>query len=100
MDLGGVYMIPGRLSQWSEFTPVSPNGSTLFTTTKCNVGASRSPRLLYLGENFTPVRNLATVSCKRENDHMFQCEIGLPVDWKVNACVMFAILNLLCILST
>ena len=37
-----------------------------------------SPRLLYRGENFTPVRNLATVSC---NDHMFRCEIGLPVDW-------------------
>ena len=40
------------------------------TTTKCHSGASHpgrsSPRLLYRGENFTPVRNLATVSCKRE----------------------------------
>ena len=40
------------------------------TTTKCHAGASHpgvsSPRLLYRGENFTPVRNLATVSCKRE----------------------------------
>ena len=35
------------------------------TTTKCHIGAShlgaRSPRFLYGGENFTPVRNLATV---------------------------------------
>ena len=40
------------------------------TATKCHArtsypGAS-SPRLLYRGENFTRVRNLATVSCKRE----------------------------------
>ena len=40
------------------------------TTTKCHAGVSApgvsSPRFLYRGENFTPVRNLATVSCKRE----------------------------------
>ena len=40
------------------------------TTKKCHARASHpcvsSPRLLYRGENFTPVRNLATVSCKRE----------------------------------
>ena len=40
------------------------------TTTKCYAGASHpgvsSPRFLYRGENFTPVRNLAAVSCKRE----------------------------------
>ena len=55
------------------------------TTTKCYAGASHpgvsSPRFSHRGENFTPVRNLATVSCKRENDHPFRCEIGLPVDW-------------------
>ena len=36
------------------------------TTTKCHAGASHpgvsSPRLLYRGENYTPVRNFATVS--------------------------------------
>ena len=34
------------------------------TTTKFHSGVS-SPRFLYRGENFTPGRNLATVSCKR-----------------------------------
>ena len=45
------------------------------TTTKCHAGASHpglsSPQLLYRGENFTPVRNLATVSCKRETTTRF-----------------------------
>ena len=40
------------------------------TTTKCHASASHpsvsSPQLLYRGENFTPVWNLAMVSCKRE----------------------------------
>ena len=40
------------------------------TTTKCHAGKSHlgvsSPRYLYRGENFTPARNLPTVSCKRE----------------------------------
>ena len=45
------------------------------TTTKCHAGASHpgvnSPRFLYRGENFTPVRNFATVSCKRETTTRF-----------------------------
>ena len=45
------------------------------TTTKCYAGASHpgvsSPRFLYRGENFTPVRNLAAVSCKRETTTRF-----------------------------
>ena len=45
------------------------------TITKCHAGASHpgvsSPRLLYQGENFTPVRNLAAVSCKRETTTRF-----------------------------
>ena len=45
------------------------------TTTKCHASASHpgvsSPRFLYRGENFTPVRNLATVSCKRETTTRF-----------------------------
>ena len=40
------------------------------TNTKCHAGASHpgvsSLRCLYRSENFTAVRNLATVSCKRE----------------------------------
>ena len=54
------------------------------TTTKCHAGASNpgvsSTRFSYRGENFIPVRNLATVSRKREKDHPFRCEIGLQVD--------------------
>ena len=45
------------------------------TTTKCHAGASHPgvswPRFLYRGENFTPVRNLAAVSCKRETTTRF-----------------------------
>ena len=45
------------------------------TTTKCYAGASHpgvsSPRFSHRGENFTPVRNLATVSCKRETTTHF-----------------------------
>ena len=42
--------------------------------TKCHAGASHpsvsSPRLLYPGENFSPIRNLAMVSCKGERPHV------------------------------
>ena len=45
------------------------------TTTKCYAGASHpgvsSPQFSHRGENFTPVRNLATVSCKRETTTHF-----------------------------
>ena len=45
------------------------------TTTKCYAGASHpgvsSPRFSHRGENFTPVRSLATVSCKRETTTHF-----------------------------
>ena len=76
---GGVYMTPGRLSPRSEYTPVPSHGSIFVytrapglhdTTTKCYVGVS-SPRFLFWGENFTPVRNLAAVSCKRETTTRF-----------------------------
>ena len=43
--------------------------------TQCHAGASHSgvssPRLLYQGENFTPVRNFVTVSCKHETTTHF-----------------------------
>ena len=46
--LVGVYMIPGRLLPWSEFTPIPSHGSTLIclhdTTTKCHAGVS-NPRV-------------------------------------------------------
>ena len=45
------------------------------TTTKCYAGASHpgvsSPRFSHRGENFTPVRNLATVSSKRKTTTHF-----------------------------
>ena len=67
-------MTPGGLSPRREFTTVPSHGSIIIclhdTTTKCHAGASHpgmsSPQFLYQGENFTPVRNLATVSCKHE----------------------------------
>ena len=49
------------------------------TTTKYHAGSS-SPWILYRSENFTPLRNPATVSCKREMTTRFG-EIGLCVDW-------------------
>ena len=82
-------MTPGRLSRLHEFTPV-PSHSSIFVqfTTKCHASASHpgvsSPPLLYRGENFTPGRNLATASCKRETTTRFGvksvCRF-LPVDW-------------------
>ena len=64
--LGGDCMTPRRLFQGVH------NGSLSWlyiclhdTTTKCHAGASHlgvsSPRFLHRSENFTPVRNLATV---------------------------------------
>ena len=69
-------MTPGRLSLRSEFTAVPSRGSTfVYTIPPQNFGATHpgvsSPRLMYRGENFTPVRNLATVSCKRETAKRF-----------------------------
>ena len=66
------------------------------TTTKCRARASHpgvsSPQVLYWGKNFTPVWNLTTVSCKHETTTCFSVK---SVCW----FVMFAILNLTCILS-
>ena len=59
-----------------------------------------SPRLLYRGENFTPVLNLATVSCKSETTRRFGVKSVCWWTGKGSACVMFAILNHACILST
>ena len=71
------------------------------TTTKCHAGASHpgvsSPRLLYRGENFVPVRKLATVSCKRETTTRFGVKSVYPGTG--SAFVMFAILDLTCTLS-
>ena len=72
LHLRGVYMTPGRLSSRRESSlrfPVHSGGSVplcigLHDTGMSHTGAS-SPRLLYRGENFIPVRKLATVSCKR-----------------------------------
>ena len=70
-------------------------------TTKRQAGASHLgvswPRLLYRGENFTPVRNLATVSCKRETTTRFGVNSVCRWPGTGSACVMFAILNRTCI---
>ena len=72
--------------------------------TKCHTGARHpsvsSPRLLYLGENFTPVRDFATVSCKRETTTHFGVKSICRWTGTGSACVIFAILNRTCILST
>ena len=74
------------------------------TTTKCYAGASHpgvsSPRFLYGGENFTPVRNLATVSYKRETTTRFGVKSVCQSTGTGSACVMFPILNQTCILLT
>ena len=74
------------------------------TTTKCHAGASHpsvsSPQLLLRGENFTPVRNLATVSCKCETTTRFGGKSVCRWTETGSACVMFAILNHMYILLT
>ena len=74
------------------------------TTTKCHAGASHprvsSPRFLYRGENFTLVRNLVAVSCKREKTTRFCVKSVCRWTGIGSACIMFAILNHTCILST
>ena len=70
------------------------------TTTKCHAGTSHpgvsSPRFLYWGKNFTPVRNLAMVSCKRETTTRFSVKWVCQLTGTGSACVMFAILNHTC----
>ena len=90
---------------WAPFAPARVHSSSLSwlyiclhdTTTKCHAGASHpgvsSPRFLYRGENFTPVRNLATVSCKRETTTRFGVKSIYRSTGTGSACVMFAILN-------
>ena len=79
-------MTPGRLSLRREFTPVSSHGVALYLFTLYHHKMScrrESPRRKFTpvvpGQNFTSVRNLATVTYKRETTT--RCEIGLPVDW-------------------
>ena len=74
------------------------------TTTKCHAGASRpgvsSPRLSHRGENFTSVRDYAMVSCKRKTSTRSGGKSVCRQTGMSSACVMFAILNHTCILST
>ena len=74
------------------------------TNTKCYAGTSHpsvsSPLFSYRGENFTPVQNLATVSCKHETTTRFGVKSVCQQTGTGSACVMFAILNHTCILST
>ena len=65
------------------------------TTTKCHAGTSHpgvsSAQLLYRGENFTPLRNFAKVSCKREMTTRFG--VKSVCRWTGTGCanVLFAI---------
>ena len=77
-DEGSVYVTQGRLSRLHEFTPFLSRGTVFFlhdTNTEFHAGLSHtdvcSPRLLYRGENFIPVRNFATVSCKPQKTTRF-----------------------------
>ena len=62
------YLVRGCLHDTEATFAPAVDHSGFPTTTKCHAGASHpgvsSPRLLYRGDNFTPVQNLATVSCK------------------------------------
>ena len=100
--LGGVYMTLGRLSPRSEFNPVPSHGSIIvdmIPPQNFNPGVS-SPLFLYRGENFTPVRNLATVSCKRETTTRFGVKSVCRQTKTGSACIMSPILNQTCILLT
>ena len=72
--------------------------------TQCHAGASHSgvssPRLLYQGENFTPVRNFVTVSCKHETTTHFGVKSVCRWTGTGSACAIFAIFNRTGILST
>ena len=65
------------------------------TTTKCHAGTSHpgvsSPQLLYRGENFTPLRNFAKVSCQREMTTRFGVKSVCRWTGTGCACVTFAI---------
>ena len=88
----GVYMTSGRLSPWSEFSSVHSHGSILNKfclhdppralflsyvgyhqkmSCKSESPSVSSPWFLYQRENFTAVRNVAAVSCKRETTTRF-----------------------------
>ena len=54
---------------------------------------------LVLGREFTPVRYLATVSCKCKTTTRFGVKTVYRYSGTGSACVMFAILNHKCILS-
>ena len=72
---------------WATFTPKRVHSGSLSwlyiclhdTTTKCYAGASHpcmsSLRLLYRGENLTPVQKLAVVSCKRKTTTCFSVKL-------------------------
>ena len=71
-------MTPGRLSPRSEFTPVPSHGAIFVYMIAPQISACwrESPRreltpVFVPGENFTPVRNFATVSCEHETTTRF-----------------------------
>ena len=96
-------MTPGRLSSQASSLQF-PLMALLFTWYHHEMlcqhkSLRREFRFLYQGKNFSPVRNLATVSCKRETTTHFGVK---SVCWQTgtgSTCVMFAILNHMCILS-
>ena len=74
---GGVYMTSGRLSRRSELIPVPSHGSTyvLYMIPPQNVMPARVTPVV-VPENFTPVRNLATVSCTRASSETQGQSVG------------------------
>ena len=90
-----------NLSLYGERKPVTliknghkaAHGYYMITPQNASHPGVSSPRLLYRSENFTPVRNFAPVSRKRETSVFRWARKG-------SACVMLAILNCKCILST
>ena len=96
-------MTPGRLLPEASSLRFPLKALHLFTWYH-HAGVSHpsvsSPRLLYQGENFTPVRNLAMVSCKRKTTTRFGEKSVCRWTGMGSACVMFAILNHTYILLT
>ena len=70
--LGRAHMTPGDFRPGASSLRFPLMALYLFTWYHHKISCRReSPRFLYRGENFTPVRNLAAVSCKRETTTRF-----------------------------
>ena len=98
---GSVYMTQRQLSRQGEFTPVPSCGSILtnfayMIPPQNAMPAPVHPSCCTGAENFTPVQNFSTVSCKRKTTTSFGMKSVCQQTGMGSACIMFAILNHTC----